>query len=159
MWNPNINVVNITKPVLMIFSTWFGYFKYVGYFQHGIMWIILNWCLNLIALNFNWSTQLCSIVSEKFLGWNFANHLWQIWSVTAPSPYSAHIFCTVFSCTFTFLEIIKHNMPKCCFFPSIFSIKVDTQNFTNFDFFLMHADMTLVTIQSNNIVSNSVQDN
>ena len=34
------------------------------------------------------------------------------------------------------------------------------RNFTNFDkFFLMHADRTAVTIQSNKIVSNEVQDN
>ena len=33
------------------------------------------------------------------------------------------------------------------------------QKFTNFDFFLMHTDMTAVTIQSNKIVSNEVEDN
>ena len=36
-----------------------------------------------------------------------------------------------------------------------------TQKFTNFDkvFFLMYADMTAVTIQSNKIVSKEVKDN
>ena len=34
-----------------------------------------------------------------------------------------------------------------------------TQEFTNFDVFLMHADMTAVTIQSNTIVLNEVKDN
>ena len=36
-----------------------------------------------------------------------------------------------------------------------------TQNFTNFDklfFFLMHTEMTTVTIQSTRIVSNEVKD-
>ena len=51
-------------------------------------------------------------------------------------------------------------MPKCCLFPSIFSIKMAAQKFTNFDGFLkIHADMTAVTIQSNKIVSNEVKDN
>ena len=49
--------------------------------------------------------------------------------------------------------------PKCGVFSSIFNIKMATQKFTNFDkFFLMHADMTAVTIQSNKIVSNEVKD-
>ena len=38
--------------------------------------------------------------------------------------------------------------------------KMATQKFTNFDkFFLMHADITAVTIQSNRIVSNEAKDN
>ena len=41
-------------------------------------------------------------------------------------------------------------MPKILLFSSIFSIKMVTQKFTNFDFFLMHADMTAVTMQSKN---------
>ena len=45
-------------------------------------------------------------------------------------------------------------------FSSISSIKMAAQNFTNFDkFFLMHTDMTAVTIQSNKIVSNEIEDN
>ena len=34
-----------------------------------------------------------------------------------------------------------------------------TQEFTNFDVFLMHADMTAVTIHFNKIVPNEVKDN
>ena len=46
---------------------------------------------------------------------------------------------------------------------SNFNIKMATQKFTIFDkilfvFFLMHTDMTSVTIQSNKIVSNEVKD-
>ena len=33
------------------------------------------------------------------------------------------------------------------------------QKFTSFDVFLMHVDMTAVTIQSNKIVLNEVKDN
>ena len=50
-------------------------------------------------------------------------------------------------------------MPKCCVFSSMFNIKMAAQKFTNFDVFLMHADTTAVTIQSNKIVSNEVKDN
>ena len=82
--------------------------------------------------------------------------------LTSHSNFSTH--CTNLflpsSCVFTFLEIIKHNRLKrlCIFF--IFSIKVATQKFTNFDklFFKMHADMTAVTIQTNKIVYNEVKD-
>ena len=44
-------------------------------------------------------------------------------------------------------------------FSSIFNIKMAAQKFTDFDkFFKMYADMTAVTIQSNKIVTNEVQD-
>ena len=51
-------------------------------------------------------------------------------------------------------------MPK-MLFSSIFNIKMATQKFTNVDkfFFLMHADMTAVTIPSNKFVFNEVKDN
>ena len=53
------------------------------------------------------------------------------------SAFSIH--CTnlflYFRCVFTFLEIIKHNTPKCCIFFSIFSIKIAAQKFTDFDKF------------------------
>ena len=43
---------------------------------------------------------------------------------------------------------------------SIFDIKMATQKFNNVDkFFLMHTDMTVVTIQSNKIVLNEVRAN
>ena len=45
-------------------------------------------------------------------------------------------------------------------FSSTFNIKMATQKFANFNkFFQMLSDMTTVTIQSNKIVSNEVQDN
>ena len=50
-------------------------------------------------------------------------------------------------------------MLKMCIFSSTFNIKMATQNFTNFDFFKIHADMTAVTIQCNKIVSNEVKAN
>ena len=53
---------------------------------------------------------------------------------------------------FTFLEIIKHNMLKCYFFPAPFNIKMATQKFINFDKFLKNAcwyDSCHNTIQQN----------
>ena len=46
----------------MIFNAWFGYFEYVGYLPRGITLIVLNYCFDLIAINFNWSTRPWSIV-------------------------------------------------------------------------------------------------
>ena len=37
-----------------------------------------------------------------------------------------------FSCAFTFLEIMKHNIPECCIFSSIFNIKMVTQKIHQF---------------------------
>ena len=56
----------------------------------------------------------------------FTNHFWHFQSVTAPSPYTAHVLH--FSCVFTFLEIIKHDTSNMC----IFSIKMIAQKFINF---------------------------
>ena len=116
MWKLNIKHQSNehNQALQMIFSTWFGYFECVGYPPCGITLIALNYCLDLIFINFNWSTPPWSIVqweiSSTNLQWFFANHFWHVWSVTAPSPYT-NLFLR-FSCIFTFLEIIKHNMPK-----------------------------------------------
>ena len=58
MWNPNIKVINITKLVQMIFNTWLEYFEYIGYLSRGITLIILNECIDLTDIHFNWSTWL-----------------------------------------------------------------------------------------------------
>ena len=89
MWNPNIKAINITKLVQIIFSTWFGHFEYVGYLPHGIPFIVLSYCLDLITINFKRSTDCGASSSKKFPAWNFTNHFWHIWSVTATSPYTA----------------------------------------------------------------------
>ena len=73
---------------------------------------------------------------KKCPAWNLTNHFWHIQSVRTLSPYTAQIFlCVCVSVVFTFLEIIKHNMPKCCVFLSIFTIKMATQKLTNLDVF------------------------
>ena len=63
-------------------------------------------------------------------------------------------------CISTFLKIVTLNAENVAFFPSVFSIKMLTQKFTNFDHFLkMHADMTAITIHSNKIVLKEVKGN
>ena len=44
-------------------------------------------------------------------------------------------------------------------FSFIFSVKMVTPKFTNFEKFFMNADMTAVIINSNTIVSNDINDN
>ena len=44
-------------------------------------------------------------------------------------------------------------------FSSIFNLETATQKFTNFDFFLILADVTAVLVQANTVVSNDVKDN
>ena len=63
MWNPNIKVINITKLVQMIFTTWFGYSEYVGYLPCGIMLFVLN----VLIWSLSTSTGLsdCSIIQRE----------------------------------------------------------------------------------------------
>ena len=140
-------------------------------FQHliwifWVCWLSPVWynvdcspCLNLIAINFNWSTRPWSIVQWEISSTKLRKAL--LIHLISRSTFSKH--CTNlflhFSCVFTFLEIIKHNMPKMLLFSSIFNIKISTQKCTNFDDFLMHTNMTAVTIQCNKIISNEVKDN
>ena len=50
-------------------------------------------------------------------------------------------------------------MPKMLLFPSIFNIKNGYTKIHQFWWvFLMHADMTAITIQSNKLISNEVKD-
>ena len=137
-------------------NVWFACFEYVSYLPCGITLTVFNVLIWLLSLS-TCLPEHGALSSKKPPIRNFTNHFWHIWSVTAPSPYSRQIF---FRCVFTFLKIIKHNIPKCCLLPSIFNIKMPTQKFTNFDkLFLMHAEMTAFTIQSNKIVLNEVKDN
>ena len=124
------------QALQMIFSTWLGYFECVGYLPCGIMSIALNYCLDLTFINFTWFTPPWRItqweISSTDLQCFFANHFWHVWSVTAPSPYINHFFFLRFSCLFTFLEIMKHNMPKIFLLSSIFTKILATQKFTTF---------------------------
>ena len=74
------------------------------------------------------------------------------------SIHHANLFLC-FSCVFSFLEVIKYNMPRMLLFPSIFYIKMATQKSPILMFFKKCTDMTAVTIQSNKIVSKEVKDN
>ena len=102
------------KETFFIFTNnyWFGYFEYVSSLRRGRTLIVLNSCLDWIPINFNWSTLLLSIIQ------------WEISSRKLHRPLLTHllshstfpIHCTNpflhFSCIFTFLELIKHNMLK-----------------------------------------------
>ena len=135
MWNPNVKTIHITKLVQMIFNAWFGYFEYVSYLLRGIILIVCNYCFDLIPINFNWSSRPWSIVQQEISRTKLRKPL--LTHSISHSTFSIHrtnLF-VCFSCVFTFLEIMKHNMPKMLLFSSIFSIKMATQKFTNFDVF------------------------
>ena len=69
-------------------------------------------------------------------------------------------FFVCFSFIFTFLKVIQHKMLKICILSSIFKLKRLPKNSPILIRFLkMSAGMTAVTIQSNKIVSNVVEDN
>ena len=114
------------------------------------MWYNID-CSQLISQFNCCQLQLVYLTMEHHPARNFQHGTSQI--IFDTFNKSQHLFHTLhrpffvcFSCVFTFLEIIKHNMSKCCLFSCTFNIKMATQKFTNFDkFLLMHADMTAVT--------------
>ena len=140
-------MINIAKLVQMIFSAWFGYFDYVGYLPCGITLIAPNVSIWLLLTLTGLSNHGASS-SEQSPAGNFANYFWHVWSVTTPFPYTTQIFFffLCFSCVFTFLEIIKHNMLKILFLSSILNIKMATKIHQFCCFILMHTDRTAVTI-------------
>ena len=158
MWNPYIKVIHITKLVQMMVKTWFVYFEYVSYLSCGITLIVFNYCFDLIAINFNWSTWPWSIVQREISSAKLHKSL-----LTCSICHSAFLHCTnlfvCFSCVFTLLEIMKHNMPKMLPFSSIFNIKMSTKIHQFWCFFLHACWYDSCHIQSNKIVSNEVKDN
>ena len=65
-----------------------------------------------------------------------------------------------FSCVFTFLEILQHNIPKMLhifFHPVLKWLHKNSPILVSF--LKMHSDMAAVTMQSNKTVTNEVKDN
>ena len=58
MWNPNIEAINMTKLVQMIFSAWLGYSECVGHLSCGVtlhVCSVTQWCPTL------WAPMDCSM--------------------------------------------------------------------------------------------------
>lgn len=127
----------------MIFNAWFGYFQDVGYLLRGITLTVLN----LITINFNWSTWTWSIIQGE-------NLQYDLHKLLTLSPHSAQIF--VFQLHF-YLFWNKHNMLK-MLFSSIFNIKIATQKLPILIKFLFKCTLMwpLYTIQSREVISNEV---
>ena len=107
---------NITKLMRMIFNAWCGYFEYVGYLPSSITLITLSECLDLITINFNWSTGPWSTIQ-----WEISStKLHKLLLTCSINHSTVSICCTKFfvgfRCIHTFLEIIKHNMLKMLLF-------------------------------------------
>ena len=99
-----------------------------------------------------------ALSSEKSAAGNLAATLTHLVSHSIFSTCCTNLFLC-FSCIFTFLKVIKHNIPI-MLFSFMFNIKVAIQKFTNLVSFLkMHADITVVTIPSNKIILNEIKDN
>ena len=92
----------------MIFNAWLGYFVYVSYPPCGITLSVLNYVL---ILSLSISTGLPS--SKKL----HKPHLIYSTGHSTFSIYCTNLFLFLhFSRTFTFLEIIRHNMQKMLLF-------------------------------------------
>ena len=127
-------MITITKWVQMIFKTWFGYLEQV---------MLKCWLFSINVLIWSLSTSTglrdwwWSIVQQGISSMKLRKPLWHVQSVTVPSPYTFFFFGSsciftfsvsfltlpftpnsflCFSCVFTFLEIIKPNMPKALLF-------------------------------------------
>ena len=141
MWQPNIKAINITKLVQFFSTLDLDIFSMSAASCIVYYWLISNNVLIWLLLTSTGLSHHEASSSEKSPAQNWSNHFWHIRSVTAPSSHTAHIFFffLVSVVIFTFLEIIKHNMLKCYFFPAPFNIKMATQKFINFDKFLKNA--------------------
>ena len=135
MWNPDIKTINITKLVPTIFKAWCDYFEYVSYLPHSIASTVLNECLNLITMDFNWSTQPWRIIQQKISSMKTSiNHFWRVWPVTAPSPYTTQVLF----CVSVALYLSRNNKyAENVAFPSILNCKMAAQKFTNFNKFFL----------------------
>ena len=140
---PKMN--NITKLVYITFSILFGYLEYANCLPHMSALIVLkSWYVH-------YELQVvCLTVEHRPVG-NCQHKTSQTtFDTFVQSQHHLHTLNSLFfpfSCILTFLEIIKHSMPECCFLPSIISVKMTTQKFTNFGKLLRHTYMTTVTIQ------------
>ena len=128
MWKLNIKRQSNehNQALQMTFSIWSGYSECVGYLPCGTMLIGLNCCLDLIFINFNWSTPPWSIVQWEISS-GFLQIIFDMFDQSEHLLHTQSFFLLCFSCIFTFLEIIKHNMPKMFLLSSIIT------KFTNFD--------------------------
>ena len=124
-WNWNIEVMNISTLVQMIFDTWFG-------------WVCWLFSVNVLIWLLSTSTSLPDhgvSPSEITPARNVASCFWHVQSVPAPSLYTAQLFFWVSVAFLPFLKWQNIECQKILLFPSIFNIKIATQKFTGFDNF------------------------
>ena len=112
-WSPNIEMINITKLVQMIFSTWYGCSEYVDYLRHGD-------CSQLLSHFNDFLFQVVCPIVEHRLARNLQHKTLQTTFNTFDQ--SQHLcptwhksFC-MFQLCFSFFVIIKQTMPKMLLF-------------------------------------------
>ena len=146
MWNPNIKMINIPG-----WYTWFSTLDLKTWFW--VCWLCPMW------YNVDYSQLMSRFVCYQLplvyptvehrparnLQHETSQTTCDMFDQSQQFLHKLHKAFLCFSCVFSFLELIKHNMPKMLLF-FIFNIKMATQKFSNFIlFFLMHA-VTTVTI-------------
>ena len=115
-----------------------------------------------MAINFNWSTRTWSIVQREISSAKLGKPLLtRSISHSAFSIHCTNLFFLRCSCVFTFLEIIKHNMPKMLLFflPSSILKWLHKNWPILLSLFLNARWYGSCHIQSNKIVSNEVKGN
>ena len=114
----------------------------------------LNWCKWFSMLDFDIRLSLawCNIDCSQLMFWSNCYQLQLVYPTLEHCPVKNLQLETVnhfwqaqqksflhFSCIFTFLIAIKHNLPKMLLFSSLLNIKMTTEKIINFDtFFKMH---------------------
>ena len=153
--NPNIKVINIARLVQVTFKAWFGCFDYSGYLLGG-----KHWCSQWVSgLDCH---QPLYLTTEYCLVWNLQHEtsqttfdmFHQSWHLlhTEDKLFAPFFFFLHCNYVLTFLEIMKHNMPKCCFF-SLFNIKNGYIKIHQFDVFSKKCMLIWQLWQSNKISS------
>ena len=143
----------------MIFNSWFGYSELC---QLSAAWYNVD-CSHLI-LRFD-RCQLKRVYQavEHCPTRNLQHETLQTTSdpfsqSTAPFLYAAQIYVLHFSCIFPFLEIIKHNIPKCFFFLPCSVLKWLHKNSLILISFFKCTLIWHLSRSSNKIVLNEVKD-
>ena len=116
MWYPNIKAINITKLVQIIND--FSVLNLDTLSMSAISCVVSYDCSQLMSWFDHYQFQLVFLTMKHCPVKSLQHETTDTFDQSQHLLHTLHrsFYFFLFGCIFTFLEIIKHNMPKCCFF-------------------------------------------
>ena len=116
MWYPNIKAINIIKLVQIIND--FSVLNLDTLSVSAISCVVSHNCSQLMSLFDHYQFQLVYLTMKHHPAKSLQHEIIDTFDQSQHLLHTLHrsFYFLLFGCIFTFLEIIKHNMPKCCFF-------------------------------------------